>query len=103
MQPEVADVLIKKVGEILAPGQQVNFAFQGGEPLLAGPDFYVSFFEKVKKANIKATYLFQTNGIALTSEKCEEYLILFNTFLIINISGCQTRWFTPILQPDTIV
>ncbi len=90
MQPEVADGLIKKVGETLAPGQQVNFAFQGGEPLLAGPDFYVSFFEKVKKANIKATYLFQTNGIALTSEKCEEYLKLFkenNCLIGLSVDG----------------
>lgn len=65
MQPETVKALISRIVDSLQEGGQVTFAFQGGEPLLAGIDFYKNFFTCVEDAGIRATYLFQTNGLAL--------------------------------------
>src|SRR5690554_2004082 len=46
----------------------VIFAFQGGEPLLVGIDFYYKFFEFIRKYNInkiKTNITIQTNGILI--------------------------------------
>lgn len=87
MQPEVVSGLIKRISGSVEKNQKVTFAFQGGEPLLAGPDFYESFFDAVKEANISANYLFQTNGIELTSENGEAYINLFqNNNCLIGLS-----------------
>ncbi|MCL2852100.1 MAG: anaerobic sulfatase maturase [Defluviitaleaceae bacterium] len=48
-----------------------SFAFQGGEPLLAGPDFFRAFIKFVKKHNkrgVRTQYSIQTNGTLLDSE-----------------------------------
>lgn len=65
MKPEIVSELIYKVADSLDTNGHVIFAFQGGEPLLAGVDFYKQFFTKVRHAKLHATYLFQTNGVAL--------------------------------------
>ena len=46
---------------------EVTFAFQGGEPTLAGLDFFKSFTQAAKEAlpNAKLHYSIQTNGILL--------------------------------------
>lgn len=54
----------------LAPDAQVSFAFQGGEPTLAGLDFFKSFVAYVEK-NLESqsvSYAIQTNGIGLDDE-----------------------------------
>ena len=48
--------------------RSVTFAFQGGEPTLAGLDFYRRFVERVeaqRSADMTVSYALQTNGIAL--------------------------------------
>ena len=48
--------------------RSVTFAFQGGEPTLAGLDFYRRFVERVeaqRPADMTVSYALQTNGIAL--------------------------------------
>lgn len=66
MTEETAVAAIRKT---LAHAQGAcTFAFQGGEPTLAGLEFYQSFFETVRRENtkgIQVTYAFQTNGLAL--------------------------------------
>lgn len=45
-----------------------TFAFQGGEPTLAGLEFFERFVEDAKAANtrgVRVAYAFQTNGVAL--------------------------------------
>lgn len=72
MDTETAEVIIKRVME-----EQVLsccFAFQGGEPLLRGLDFYRWFTETVRscnKKNRKVSYAVQTNGIHLNEEWAE--------------------------------
>ncbi len=68
--------------------KQVNFAFQGGEPLIWGVDNFKKFinYVKEKKGSIKITYAVQTNSILLN----DEYIKLFkdNNFLLgISLDG----------------
>ncbi|MBE6938461.1 MAG: SPASM domain-containing protein [Ruminococcaceae bacterium] len=68
----------------------VSFAFQGGEPTLAGVDFFRAFSGLVKKANVRGlpvSFSLQTNGIVADEELCsffarEKYLIG------ISLDGC---------------
>lgn len=73
MEKETASVLIGKA-LAYADGQSVAFAFQGGEPTLAGLDFFSFFVETVNKQNNKKSPVFygmQTNGTVIDSEWAE--------------------------------
>lgn len=51
--------------------REVSFAFQGGEPLLRGIDFFQYFFELIDKYNtnnIRTNISLQTNGMLVTDE-----------------------------------
>lgn len=64
MAKETAETLIRKALEF-ANGEPAAFAFQGGEPTLAGYDYFEYFVETVKKYNVKNSRVFysiQTNG-----------------------------------------
>ena len=86
MSRELCDALIKKAFSIAE--EEVIFAFQGGEPLLAGPSFYRIFIETVnrEKGGKKASYSIQTNGLLLNEEY--EKIFLENDFLVgISLDG----------------
>ncbi len=88
MPLKTAEATIKKAFEF-SKGESINFAFQGGEPTLAGIDFYKGFVELVKKYNVgnaDITFAFQTNGVLLN----EDWISFFkkNSFLIgLSIDG----------------
>ena len=68
MQPETVQALVQKTFLELEPGGSVHFAFQGGEPTLAGLEFYRDFLAQVAAHNTKhvtVTYSIQTNGVLL--------------------------------------
>lgn len=54
----------------LAPDARVSFAFQGGEPTLAGLGFFRAFVGYVEERREcqQVSYALQTNGLSLTSE-----------------------------------
>lgn len=54
----------------LAPDARVTFAFQGGEPTLAGLDFFRAFtgYVEERRERQHVSYALQTNGHALTPE-----------------------------------
>lgn len=56
----------------LSDGDAVCFVFQGGEPTLAGLDFYRRFFELTGEWErwLRISYAFQTNGLLLDEEWC---------------------------------
>lgn len=56
----------------------VSIGFQGGEPTLAGIDFFKDFFEYVslKKGDVKVEFSMQTNGIILN----EQWINLFKKY-----------------------
>lgn len=72
MTSEISEKLIRRAFEY-ADGM-LSFAFQGGEPTLAGADYYRHFTETVQKYNTKKIpvfYSIQTNGYNVSDELCE--------------------------------
>lgn len=70
--------------------KDVKVTFHGGEPTLAGIDFYTQVFafqaEMVKKYGVKFSNFFTTNGILLTDELID-LLIVNNTLINISFDG----------------
>lgn len=72
MSINTAENIIKAAVEF-AKGSEMIFTFQGGEPLLAGINFYKAFADLVRVHNIyssKITYCLQTNGTLLNADWC---------------------------------
>lgn len=71
MLPATAENLVRKVFDYA--DADVSFAFQGGEPTLAGTEFYrffVSCVEKENKKKLPVYYSVQTNGLDPDPELC---------------------------------
>lgn len=72
MSADTLEILVKKALDYAE--YYCNFAFQGGEPTIAGIDFYknlVGFVNKYNKRNIKINYSIQTNGVLINEEWAE--------------------------------
>lgn len=70
MSKETSEIIIEKALDY-ADGSSVAFTFQGGEPMLAGIDFYKNFAKHVKEINTKSSkifYAFQTNATNINDE-----------------------------------
>jgi uncharacterized protein len=75
MTGETRDRIIDSVFMDLEAGDEVTFAFQGGEPTLAGLPWFRAFVEKVaalaaSKTGLAIHYALQTNGILLDEAWC---------------------------------
>ena len=73
------DVTTALVDKALASGaQEILFAFQGGEPLLAGVPYYENFTSYVDahKEDVKVSYSIQTNGVLIN----DDYIQLFRKY-----------------------
>lgn len=82
MSEQTAENLIRSALGF-ADGDSVAFAFQGGEPLLAGVDYFKFFTQTVKRLNAKNSrcyYSVQTNGTLITDEWAEFFTK--NEFLV---------------------
>lgn len=69
MSPEIRKTLIR--GALEAATDCCTFAFQGGEPTLAGLDYYRQFAQEAetyRKPGTEITYVLQTNGLLLDEE-----------------------------------
>ena len=74
MDEETMKAVITNVLSALTGNDEVTFAFQGGEPTLAGLTFFKNFIEYVnieKSRNVKVSYVIQTNATLLNDEWCE--------------------------------
>lgn len=72
MSPEVLHAMLENIFRDLDDGDEITFAFQGGEPTLAGLPWYEDFIaaisflqEKSGKKGIIFKYALQTNGLLL--------------------------------------
>ena len=68
MSRDTARVLIEKGLAYAGPGGTAHFLFQGGEPTLAGLDFYrdfVTMAENACPAGTHVSYAIQTNGLSV--------------------------------------
>ena len=71
LQEDLADLLITQAFEAIDPDGTVTFAFQGGEPTIAGLPFFQHFVETVKKyrpPKVSVSFSIQTNGILLNAD-----------------------------------
>ena len=71
------------------PGGTVSFAFQGGEPTLAGLPFFEAFTQTVhrlQKPGIQVNYAIQTNGMTV-DEKWAEFLREHQFLVGLSIDG----------------
>ena len=72
MSKSTVEALVRSVFEYA--NADVNFAFQGGEPTLAGVDFFrffVSCVEKENKKGLPVMWSVQTNGLEPSGELCK--------------------------------
>lgn len=70
MNEGTAEKLVKEAFAF-ADGESVTFVFQGGEPLLAGLDYFRQFVSLVQKHNTRRSRVYfglQTNGTLVTDE-----------------------------------
>ncbi len=86
MSQAVAEKVIGNVFASLREGDSVSFAFQGGEPTMAGLAFFRRFVSLVREAqqrctaNVQVHYALQTNGLLLNEEWC--VFLRENRFLV---------------------
>lgn len=93
MTSETVENLVKGAFEAVTESGTLQFAFQGGEPTLAGISYYERFIEIVNlynetKPQVSITYAIQTNGTTLNDKWIE--LLKDNEFLVgVSLDGYQ--------------
>lgn len=74
MSLETAENLIKKMFDFCGTDSALTFMFQGGEPLLAGVEFFESFVEtaeRLRTSGSRIYYSLQTNGTLIDEKFCK--------------------------------
>lgn len=74
MSKETTENLIDQIFQYNGANTEITLAFQGGEPTVAGQDYFLHFFQCVEKANTKhlpVHYAIQTNGYLMDDEWCK--------------------------------
>lgn len=72
MSLDTLEIIVKRAFEEAEMG--VTFGFQGGEPTLAGLEFYMEFIKLCKRYNrrhLPVDFTLQTNGTLIDGEWCE--------------------------------
>lgn len=89
MSCETAKNVISKMFDFCGDNSTLTFMFQGGEPLLAGVEFFEKFIETAEKYKTNGSriyYSLQTNGTLIDEKFCK--LFKDNDFLIgVSIDG----------------
>lgn len=72
MQPETLEKILENIRRSVGPGDRVSLVFQGGEPTLAGLDFFRAVTAAVDRWDnrIHVDYALQTNAMHLDDEWC---------------------------------
>lgn len=71
LKEETVVLLLREAFANIEPGGSIHFAFQGGEPALAGLTFYQHFTaeaDKRRPKDVTVTYSIQTNGTRIGEE-----------------------------------
>ena len=71
MTKETAELLIREAFSAVEPGGAISFAFQGGEPTVAGLPYFRHFVEYAAQQNtarVPVQYAIQTNGLSIDGE-----------------------------------
>lgn len=89
MTESTIDILLKRVFDDIKKPSIINFAFQGGEPTLAGLEYYDYFTKKVEENNTDGHtihYSIQTNGYLVDDKFCELFKA-YNFLVGISLDG----------------
>lgn len=71
MTGATVDAVLENIRADLVPGDRIQFAFQGGEPCLAGLDWFRAFAKRVDGwKGIHIRYALQTNATLLDEDWC---------------------------------
>lgn len=72
MNEQTMQSMLNHINHDLVRGDRITFAFQGGEPTMAGLDYYRNFVKEIQTwdRGIQVTYALQTNGILIDEEWC---------------------------------
>ena len=93
MSLDTAENLIKKMFDFCGTNSTLTFMFQGGEPLLAGIEFYEEFVklaEKYKTEGSNIYYSLQTNGTLINEDFCR--IFKENNFLVgVSLDGPKDK------------
>lgn len=92
MKAEIMQILIDcAVAETDADGE-ITFAFQGGEPMLAGLDYYQAFtaYVREKKGMRTVRYVIQTNG-TLIDESWSEFFVQEQFLVGVSLDGYESN------------
>ncbi len=87
----IAKILLEATGKGPYPEGGVTFAFQGGEPTLAGLSFFEGFVAKVEELNkkgIPVSYALQTNGIVINRDWAE-FFALHKVLVGLSLDGTE--------------
>lgn len=88
MKKEVTEKMITNIFANLENGDQLTLAFQGGEPTLAGLNYYKNIVQLISEQDkkINVHYAIQTNGIIINDQWCQ--FLKVNKFLVgLSIDG----------------
>ena len=93
MSNETIDSLVSGAFTAIRNGGQVQFSFQGGEPTLAGLQYFKTFTEIVRKyletkPDVKVNYAIQTNGTMLNDEWID-FFSQYNFLVGVSLDGYQ--------------
>ncbi len=93
MSLDTAENLIKKTFDFCGSDSTLTFIFQGGEPLLAGAEFFEEFVRLAEKNKTKGStvyYSLQTNGTLISEDFCR--IFKENNFLIgVSLDGTKDK------------
>lgn len=91
MPAETAHAIIDNVFSDLSAGDKVTFAFQGGEPTVAGLAYFEDFcaYAMQQCGGISVSFALQTNGYTIDEVWCE-LLVQYNFLVGISIDGDQS-------------
>lgn len=104
MDTRTADILIEEALKNAPKQEGVIFSFQGGEPTLAGIDYFRHFVEQVQLVNqryrVPVWYAIQTNGLVLSKEMLE--LFAKHNFLVgVSLDGNKAIHDTHRIDPES--
>lgn len=71
LKEETVEFLLNEAFNLIEENGEVHFGFQGGEPTIAGLEFFKAFTKRVKELcpkNVRVSYALQTNGTLIDEE-----------------------------------
>lgn len=89
MSGETAEELVISAFRAAEPRTNVSFAFQGGEPTVAGLGYFrnfVALVEKHRPSRVGVTYSIQTNGLAI-NEEWADFFRTHNFLVGVSVDG----------------